>query len=81
MSRRTPTIPSAPSWSASSSIRVIARWRALYIACESVSNSRLVVGPATWMPMWKIELPTTRPTGSKPASVTSRNSFTVRSEV
>ncbi len=31
--------------------------------------------------MWKIELPTTRPTGSNPASVTSRNSLTLRSEV
>ena len=59
-------MPSAPSWSASSSIRVIARWRALYIACDSTSSSRLVVGPATWKPMWKIELPTTSPTGSKP---------------
>jgi hypothetical protein len=81
MSSRTPTIPSALSWSASSSMRVIARCRALYIACERVSSSRLAVGPATWMPMWKIELPTTSPTGSNPASVTSRNSFTDRSEV
>jgi hypothetical protein len=31
-------MPSAPSWSASSSIRVMARSRALYIACESTSN-------------------------------------------
>ena len=51
------------------------------MAWERTSSSRLVVGPATWKPMWKIELPTTRPTGSNPASVTSRNSLTLRSEV
>ena len=46
----------------------------LATACLA-SSSRLVVGPATWNPMWKIELPTTRPTGSNPASVTSRNDW------
>ena len=52
MSRRTPTTPSAPSWSASSSIRVIASWRAPYIASESTVISWLFFQPATWMPMW-----------------------------
>ncbi len=62
-------------------MRVIARCRALYMACESVSSSRLLVGPATWIPMWKIELPTTSPTGSNPASAIGMNSFTLRSDV
>src|SRR6266568_2324677 len=34
-----------------------------------------------WMPTWKKELPMTNPRGSKPASSTIRNSFTVRSLV
>ena len=34
-----------------------------------------------WKPMWKIDEPTTSPSGSKPASLTSRNSSTDRSEV
>src|SRR2546429_90619 len=54
MSRRTPTMPSAPSWSASSSIRVIASSRAPYMAWDRTPISWLCFQPAISMPMWLI---------------------------
>ncbi len=74
-------MPSAPSWSASSSMRVIASSRAEYIASDRTVISSLVFHEDCWKPMWKIDEPTTRPSGSKPASLTSRNSATDRSDV
>ena len=51
-SSRTPTIPSAPSWSASASIRVIASSRAWYMACDSVSSSWFLLHRPIWNPTW-----------------------------
>ena len=51
-SSRTATIPSAPSWSASSSMRVIASSRAWYIACVRTSISWFWLHAPTWKPMW-----------------------------
>ena len=51
-SSRTPTIPSAPSWSASSSMRVIASSRAWYIACVRTSISWFWLQFDCWNPMW-----------------------------
>ena len=49
---RTPTIPSAPSCSASSSIRVIASSRAEHIAWVNTPISWLCFQFACWKPMW-----------------------------
>ena len=45
-------MPSAPSWSASSSIRVIASSRAWYIAWVRTPSSWLWFHIACWNPMW-----------------------------
>ena len=51
-SRRTPTMPSAPSASASASIRVIASSRAWYSAWESTVSSWFLPQRPTWRPTW-----------------------------
>ena len=51
-SSRTPTMPSAPSWSASSSMRVIASSRAWYIAWVRTSISWFWFQSYDWKPMW-----------------------------
>ncbi len=51
-SRRTATTPSAPSASASSSRRVIASSRALYIACVSVVSSSFTAERIDCAPIW-----------------------------
>jgi hypothetical protein len=79
--RLTPTTPSALRWSASARIRVMASSRALYMAWVRTSSSAFWDQRPTWMPMWKIDEPTTKPSGSKPASPSSTYSDTDRSEV
>ena len=45
-------MPSAPSTSASASMRFIASSRAWYIACESVSISWFLLHRPNWVPTW-----------------------------
>ena len=45
-------MPSAPSWSASSSMRVMASSRAWYMACVSTSISWFEFQFDCWKPMW-----------------------------
>src|SRR3984957_16892235 len=65
-SSRTPTMPSAPSASASASIRVMASSRAWYMAWDSTSSSWFFPQRPTCSPTWEIELPSTRPSGRNP---------------
>src|ERR1700722_792366 len=55
--------------------------RALYMAWVRTVSSAFGDQRPTWMPMGKIEEPTTKPSGSKPASPSSTYSDTDRSEV
>ena len=82
ISSRTPTMPSAPSTSASASIRVIASSRAWYIALDRVLELLVLAPPAELeADVVDARAASTRPSGRKPASRTSRNSLTDRSEV
>ena len=51
-SSRTPTMPSAPSASASASIRVIASSRAWYMAWDSTSSSWFLLHRPICSPTW-----------------------------
>ncbi len=45
-------MPSAPSWSASASMRVMASSLAWYIAWESIVSSWFLFHRPTWNPTW-----------------------------
>ena len=55
--------------------------RALYMAWVRTCSSAFWDQRPTCRPMWKIDEPTTKPSGSKPASPSSTYSDTDRSEV
>ena len=74
-------MPSALSWTASATIRSMASSRAAYIAWLSVVSSTDCFQPAYCRPRWYIDVPITRPRGTKPLSRTRMNSSTLRSEV
>ncbi len=45
-------MPSAPSWSASASMRAIASSRAWYIAWDKVVSSSFLLHRPNWNPTW-----------------------------
>jgi hypothetical protein len=81
MSRRTPTMPSAPSAAASASMRDMASCRASDMAWVRASSSWLAGHRCTSRPRWYIAVPMTSEIGLNPHSLMSANSLTVRSLV
>jgi hypothetical protein len=62
-------------------MRLMASSRAWYMAWVSTVSSWLWLQRPTWRPTWYTELPTTNPSGLKPASRARMNSLTERSLV